>query len=121
MKALLDTHVVLWALNDDPRLSAAHRDLIGTSELYVSAATLWEISIKRALGKLVAPPDHETVLAEAGCRALAITWRHGTLSGTLPPHHADPFDRLLIAQSMIEALPLATTDARIREYGIEIV
>ncbi|MEM7057570.1 MAG: type II toxin-antitoxin system VapC family toxin [Pseudomonadota bacterium] len=122
MKVLLDTHVLLWALADDTRLSRVHRDLIGQgTELFVSAATVWEIAIKRAIGKLTAPADIAQTIANVGCRPLAITWRHAEEAGGLPPHHADPFDRLLVAQAMVEGMPLATEDRKIAAYSVEII
>lgn len=122
MKVLLDTHVLLWALADDARLSARHRDLISEeTEIFVSAATVWEIAIKRALGKLKAPANIAQTIAALGCHPLSITWRHAEEAGALPPHHADPFDRLLIAQSMIEDMPLATQDAKIAVYAVTTV
>ncbi len=117
MRLLLDTHIILWALSDDPRLSAQHRAaLTGDHTLLVSAVSIWEISIKRALGKLVAPDDIIEVIRDAGCVALAITWEHGDRAGRLPPHHADPFDRLLIAQSLCEGVPLVTADRVFKHY-----
>lgn len=122
MKVLLDTHVLLWALGDDPRLSADHRAIIsGPGALFVSAATVWEIAIKRALGKLTAPADLTRTIAQAGCQPLAITWRHAEAAGALPPLHADPFDRLLIAQAQVEGLALATADRAIAAYTVETV
>lgn len=123
MKVLLDTHVLLWALNDDARLSGHHRALLQREgvEIYVSSATIWEIAIKRALGKLEAPDDLTGVLTPAGCRPLPISWHHAEVAGGLPPHHADPFDRLLIAQAMTEGMVLATGDSMISLYGVDYV
>lgn len=123
MRVLLDTHIVLWALGDDPRLRSGHRDLFQSAEteLYVSAATIWEIAIKRALGKLEAPDGIEDLLLTGGCRPLPISWRHAGEAGALPPLHADPFDRLLIAQARVEQLVLATVDAHIVRYDVETV
>ncbi|MEM8628325.1 MAG: type II toxin-antitoxin system VapC family toxin [Pseudomonadota bacterium] len=123
MRVLLDTHVLLWALGNDPRLKAQHRDLLSSEahDVFVSAATLWEIAIKRALGKLTAPEDLQDVLLAAGCRPLPITWAHAEAAGALPPKHADPFDRLLVAQARVESLTLATADASIVAYDVETV
>lgn len=122
MKVLLDTHVLLWALADDARLSRSHREMIDQgAELFVSAATVWEIAIKRALGKLTAPADIAKTIAAVGCRPLPITWRHAEEAGNLPPHHADPFDRLLVAQAMVEGMPLATEDRKITAYAVETI
>jgi len=122
MKLLVDTHVVLWALNDDPRLSGPHRQLLNSdATLVVSAVTIWEISIKRASGKLKAPAAISEVIANAGCLPLAITWAHADLAGRLPMHHADPFDRLLIAQAKLEDMPIITADAAFKRYDVELV
>ncbi len=122
MKILLDTHVLLWALSDDARLSRTHRETIAQgAELFVSAATVWEIALKRALGKLQAPADIAQTIAAVGCRPLAITWRHAEEAGSLPPHHADPFDRLLVAQAMVEGMPLATENHQIAAYAVDMI
>lgn len=122
MKVLLDTHVLLWALGDDDKLNAAHRELLESgAQLHVSAVTIWEIEIKRALGKLDAPGDISKIARGAGCLPLAITWQHAETAGRLPPIHGDPFDRLLIAQAQIEAMPIASVDRRFSDYGIETV
>ena len=120
MKLLLDTHIILWALSDDPRLPSAHRAALETETLIVSAVSIWEISIKRSLGKLKAPGNIAEVIRGAGCLPLAITWAHGDLAGRLPAHHADPFDRLLIAQAQIEDLPLITADRAFKAYDVEL-
>lgn len=121
MRVLLDTHVLLWALLDDPRLSPAHKDAIGTAELYLSAASVWEIGIKRALGKLDVPEEILGIAADAGCRPLPISWAHAGAAAGLPPHHADPFDRMLIAQARCEGLRLASSDAWMRAYDVEVI
>lgn len=121
MKLLLDTHIILWALNDDPRFSAHHRTALdGEATLVVSAVSVWEISIKRALGKLSAPDTIVEVIRGAGCVPLAITWDHGDSAGRLPPHHADPFDRLLIAQAQAEAMPIVTADKIFQMYDVDL-
>lgn len=122
MKYLLDTHILLWALVDDPRLSAAHRAVLGgAGALYVSSASVWEVGIKRALGKLDVPEDVFDVAAAGGCRPLPITWPHAEAAARLPAHHADPFDRMLIGQAQVEGMVLVTADAQIRAYGIEML
>lgn len=123
MKVLFDTHVVLWALADDPRLKKGHCDLFSNAdvELYVSSVTIWEITIKRALGKLDAPDNIQEILLKGGCRPLPVSWRHAEAVGMLPALHSDPFDRLLIAQAQVEQLRLATTDVRISEYDVTVI
>jgi PIN domain nuclease of toxin-antitoxin system len=87
----------------------------------VSAASVWEIAIKRASGKLKAPDDLLEQVAVARFAALGITFEHATLAGELPPHHGDPFDRMLIAQAQIENLTLVTGDARIAAYDVPVL
>lgn len=122
MKLLLDTHAVVWWLAGDPRLSQPARDAIGRagSDAVVSAATIWEASIKRAAGKL-AGPDLLSAVAAAGLSFVRIDERHAKLAGELPLVHRDPFDRMLVAQAMIEGLVLVTIDPRIAKYGLPIV
>lgn len=118
---LLDTHVLLWAVLDDPRLSAPQRDAIDAGESYLSAASVWEIGIKRSLGKLDVPDEIFGIAADAGCRPLPISWAHAEAAASLPPHHADPFDRMLIAQARCEGLRLASSDARIAAYDVDLI
>jgi PIN domain nuclease of toxin-antitoxin system len=119
---LADTHILLWALADDARLPEQHREiLLSDAEVYFSAASVWEIAIKKALGKLRAPDQLASLLPDAGFSALDITAVHAETAGALPPLHADPFDRLLIAQAAMEKMVLLTVDAQIVRYGGEIV
>ncbi|MEM1340727.1 MAG: type II toxin-antitoxin system VapC family toxin [Pseudomonadota bacterium] len=121
MRLLLDTHILLWALLNDPRLSAKQVKAISEGELYVSAASIWEIGIKRALGKLNVPDDLFDVAEEAGCRQLPISWLHAETAAKLPQHHADPFDRMLIAQAGCEGLTLASADRQFAQYEVELI
>ncbi|WP_237154437.1 type II toxin-antitoxin system VapC family toxin [Oryzibacter oryziterrae] len=123
MRLLLDTHVAIWALVS-PRLLPAHiRNLIadGDNQIHVSAASVWEISIKHQLGKASAPPfsgeDAVGYFREAGYAFLPITALHAAAVEKLPPLHADPFDRLLLAQAHHEPMHLVTHDAAILQYG----
>lgn len=120
MRYLLDTHVLLWALADDPSLKPAQRSAIETGQLHVSAASVWEVGIKSALGKLDVPADLFDVAERAGCRALPITWTHAQAAAALPPHHADPFDRMLIAQARCEGLVLLSSDRALAAYDVEV-
>ena len=122
-RLLLDTHVLLWWLSDDPRLSATCRDLIGDAdnEIYVSAASTWEISIKRALGKLEAPLGLSSVIWNSGFAELPISLFHGEQAGGLPEHHKDPFDRMLIAQAQAEGLEIVSADEKFQAYGVRLV
>lgn len=124
MRALLDSHAFLWFLLDDRRLSDGARDCIGdaTNAILVSPATLWEIAIKIRLGKYALPEAYEPFIeaqfAANDFSLLPILPRHTALLTTLPFHHRDPFDRLIVAQSLAESLPLISTDATLDAYGI---
>jgi PIN domain nuclease of toxin-antitoxin system len=120
---LLDTHALLWSVGDTARLSATARKALsaGVVPAYVSAASIWEIAIKRASGKLKAPDDLLEQVAAAQFAELGITFEHATLAGELPPHHRDPFDRMLIAQAQRENLTLVTGDARIAAYDVPVL
>ena len=121
MRLLLDTHVLLWAVLNDPRLTKAQARAIGEGDLYLSAASVWEIGIKRALGKLDVPETLFDIAVDAGCRPLPISWTHAEAAASLPPHHADPFDRMLIAQARCEGLALASSDAKFAPYEVTLV
>ena len=121
MRVLLDTHILLWTVLDDPRLSAAQLEAIATGELYLSAASVWEIGIKRALGKLDVPEEIFSIAVDAGCRPLPISWTHAETAASLPPHHADPFDRMLIAQARCEGLKFISSDARMTAYDVDLI
>lgn len=123
MKLLLDTHVLLWWLNNDKPFSKDAVLLIQDSSnmVFVSAATAWEISIKKALGKLEAPDDLEDALQANGFLPLPISVSHALLAGQLPQHHDDPFDRLLVAQSILEDLILVTRDQKQMLYDVRTI
>jgi PIN domain nuclease of toxin-antitoxin system len=123
---LLDTHVLLWMASEPDRLSAAASDAIATaSAAWASHASLWELAIKAGLGKIALAPDAgawfaaQTALARLA--ELTISGAHLAAVEHLPPHHRDPFDRLLVAQAQIEGLALVTADARLLAYGVPIV
>jgi PIN domain nuclease of toxin-antitoxin system len=120
---LLDTHTVLWSLGDTDRLSPTVLDVLSAGALpaYVSAASVWEIEIKRASGKLKAPDGLMEQITTAGFGELGITSRHVILAGALPRHHRDPFDRMLVAQAQSEGLTLVTSDARIAAYDVPVL
>ncbi len=122
MRLLLDTHIVLWWFADSPRLAKRSRTLIArNAEVVVSAATAWEITLKKRLGKLQAPDDLEAALADSRFQELAISVRHAVVAGGLAGHHDDPFDRLLVAQAQLEGLTLVTSDERLQAYGIQVM
>ena len=120
MNLLLDTHVLLWALADDPSLAAPARRAITDPrrQVFVSAVSAWEITIKKALGKLRAPDDLADQLDRRRFTALDVTIEHALAVGELADHHADPFDRLLVAQARVEQVTLVTRDARITQYDV---
>ncbi|MEL7305647.1 MAG: type II toxin-antitoxin system VapC family toxin [Myxococcota bacterium] len=121
MRLLLDTHVLLWALLNDPRLTESQASAISNGELYVSAASVWEVEIKRALGKLDVPGELFDVATDSGCRPLPISWTHARAAATLPLHHHDPFDRMLVAQARCEGLHLASSDTKLTHYDVELI
>jgi len=120
---LLDTQVFLWWLSDDSRLGKVARNIIADPDktIYVSAASAWEIAIKKALGKLKAPAELAEILEEEGFLELPILFRHAEYLEKLPWHHKDPFDRILIAQALAENLILITADRKFELYGISLV
>jgi PIN domain nuclease of toxin-antitoxin system len=120
MRLLLDAHALLWWLAADDRLSDRTRDKIEDpdSEVYASVATIWEIEIKRAAGRLQSPADLVETLESAGMAVLRIDARHAVAAARLPRHHGDPFDRMLIAQAQLERLTLVTRDERLGIYDV---
>jgi len=124
MKLLLDSHAFLWWLAEDRRLSAGARQAVAdpASTVHVSAATVWELSIKASLGKLdLDGADLVEEIEGNDFVELPMTARHSLAAAALPRHHEDPFDRMLIAQARIEGLTIVTRDPAFRAYGIEIV
>lgn len=123
MTLLLDTQTLLWWLADDRRLTKPARDAIAdpATIVYVSAVTAWEIAIKRALGKLSAPDDLPDQMRAGGLTELRISIDDGLLAGALPLHHADPFDRMLVAQAQLRGLTIVTRDEALRLYGVSVL
>ena len=122
MRLLLDTNPFLWWVGDDPRLGAASRALIADpdNDVFVSAATAWEIAIKHSKGKL--PYVDTSAMVESNdFEPLPIELEHGIGAGELPPHHRDPFDRVLIAQAQRASLVVVTEDAAFASYDVDIV
>lgn len=119
MSYLLDTCVLLWAMNGDMDKIGAMGPILedATTPIHVSVVSAWEISIKKSLGKLSAPDDILDLIGEAGFFWLPVTLDHIRALETLPHHHNDPFDRLLIAQARSEKMKILTTDKRILQYG----
>ena len=123
MRLLLDTHILLWWLSDDPLLPAPARGAISSpdNEVMVSAAAIWEIAIKKAVGRLDAPDDLLEVLTASDFETLEITASHALLAGGLAPHHSDPFDRMMIAQARAENLTLVSVDEHFPQYDVELL
>ena len=123
MILLLDTHVVLWWLDNPLILSAEAKNAIAepSNDVLVSAVSAWEIAIKRALGKLTAPTDFEAAILACGFRPLSISITHAKVTENLPNHHRDPFDRMLIAQAMTEGATLVTRDDQISKYKVSVI
>ena len=123
MRLLLDTHVLIWAVSDPDRLDAAVREAVTApgNVVLVSSASVWEIAIKRALGRIDFPVDELPGLFDRmGVEALPISIDHAIVAGSLPRHHNDPFDRMLIAQAQVDNVVLVTDDADIRRYDVPI-
>ncbi len=119
MTLLLDTHVVLWWLTDEPVLADEFKERLDhDADVYISAATIWEITVKQALGKLTGPPDLPERVRDSGFRPLPIEHRHAIEAGRLPPIHRDPFDRMLVAQARCEGLTLMTRDSNCLRYDV---
>jgi PIN domain nuclease of toxin-antitoxin system len=119
-RVLVDTHAFLWWLANDSALGDFSKDLLREprNEVYVSAASIWEISIKSRLGKLKAPSEIDSIVEDEGFIGLPISLYHGRSAGQLPLIHRDPFDRMLVAQAQSEGLVILTADPIFPEYGI---
>lgn len=122
MRLLLDTHAALWLLADDERLSKRAYELLEDSrnEAILSAVVVWEVAIKRSLGKLAAPDGFADLLLEAGAASLPVAIDHARAVRTLPWHHRDPFDRLLVAQAQHERVGIISADEQLAEYGVRV-
>lgn len=123
MKLLLDTHGALWFLSGDERLSnnAVRHLSDGANRVLLSPAVVWEIAIKRSLGKLAVPEEYLSLLLDAGVQPLALSVEHAAAVERLPPHHRDPFDRMLVAQAAIEGAALVSRDEALRPYDVTLI
>jgi PIN domain nuclease of toxin-antitoxin system len=123
VRVIPDTHVVLWYLTDSSRLASAATSLLEapTTDVLLSSVVVWEIAIKRALGRLDAPERYRQAFLGAGAQPLAIEHDHAEIAGDLPPHHRDPFDRMLVAQAKFEDAVIVTADAAFAAYDVRTV
>ncbi len=123
MKLLLDTHAVIWFTEDAPQLSTSAAAAIEDpgNDILLSAVVAWEIAIKRGLGKLLVANNYVDVMLAAGSRELPVVIAHAQQVESLPPHHSDPFDRLLVAQAMAESAAIVTNDQRIGRYDVSVL
>jgi PIN domain nuclease of toxin-antitoxin system len=126
LNLLLDTHVALWAITDSPRLPKKAREMIESprSSVWISAATVWEIAIKHGLGRGDMPVSSKDALQyfrDSGYRLLAIEPEHAAAVEDLPAHHGDPFDRILVAQALVEPMRLITHDPMVVRYSDTII
>ncbi len=122
MRLLLDTHVVLWQLSGERELSVTAQEAIAAADdLLFSVVSFAEVGIKASVGKLDVPDDLQARIADSGVRILRLSPAHGLAVSDLPVHHRDPFDRLIIAQAMIDRLIVVTADKRFHPYGIELL
>jgi PIN domain nuclease of toxin-antitoxin system len=123
LRLLVDSHVLLWHVQDDPRLKPKPTAAIEApdAEVLVSVASLWELAIKSALGKLAVPDDLPERVEGMGFELLTVSAAHAWAVRELPPNHGDPFDRLLVAQAQVERLPIVSADPAFSNYGVEVV
>lgn len=122
MSLLLDTHVALWAITGDATLGEDLLDrLRHDPDIFLSPVSLWEITTKQSAGKLAGPPDLAERVRDMGFHELPVTYAHGIAAGRLPLHHRDPFDRMLVAQAVTERLTLASRDASVALYDVDIL
>ncbi len=121
-RLLLDTHVFLWWRGQPARLSTEVQGRIAEADVvFISAASAWEAGIKVAVGRLELPEPIEVGVQNSGFEKLLITFSHAERAAALPPHHGDPFDRMLVAQALVEGLTLVTHDRVLESYGAEIL
>ena len=118
---LIDSHVLLWAINDDPKLPAAYREILSERNwCFVSIAAIWEMSIKEGLGKLDVPPNLLEIIKGSGLKLLDISPVHAREVRNLPAHHRDSFDRMIITQALVDRFEVMTTDPIFAKYGLRI-
>lgn len=122
MKLLIDTHAALWLLGEDTRLSPRADQMLTdpANEVLLSAAVVWEVAIKQSLGKLDAPDGFSSILIDGGATPLPVSIEHARAVASLPWHHRDPFDRLLVAQANFEDAVVVSSDERLRAYDVQV-
>jgi PIN domain nuclease of toxin-antitoxin system len=122
MSLLLDTHIALWAITGNATLDEQFLDrLRHDPDIFLSPVSLWEITIKQATGKLAGPADLAERVRDMGFHELPVMYAHAIAAGRLPPHHRDPFDRMLVAQAAVEGLTLVSRDESIAQYDVDIL
>lgn len=122
MRLLLDTHIALWGITGDAILGEDFLDrLRHDPDIFLSPVSLWEITIKQATGKLAGPANLAELVRDMGFAELPVTHAHAIAAGRLPPHHRDPFDRMLVAQAVTEGLTLVSRDESIALYDVDIL
>jgi PIN domain nuclease of toxin-antitoxin system len=122
VRLLLDTHVVLWWLTDDPTLSDDIKTRLDHDpDVYISSATVWEVAIKQSAGQLTQPADLPERIRDSGFAELPISSKHAIVAGRLPLIHRDPFDRMLVAQAQCEGLTLVTRDNQCQKYEVAVL
>ena len=119
---LLDTHILIWAMNDSPELSTTHRAILEQDvALFVSVASIWEVAIKARRRKLMHPAKFVELIDAGGVAILPIRPEHAFAVTSLPPIHGDPFDRMLVAQALIEGLTLMSADRHVKSYNVATI
>jgi PIN domain nuclease of toxin-antitoxin system len=122
MNLLLDSHAFIWWIDDDARLGTKARLAIETAEkVFVSVVSVWELGIKQAAGKLEINVDLAEAASQSGFEILACQLAHAQLAPTLPPHHKDPFDRMLLAQAAVEGLRIMSQDGAFTSYNVDLI
>jgi PIN domain nuclease of toxin-antitoxin system len=121
LRLLADTHVLLWVIQGALSAEGSEWIVRDAKEVFASAASIWEIEIKRARGRLDVPPNFVELVEQSGFEPLSIHYGHAVEAGRLPLHHRDPFDRMLVAQARIEGLTLATADSALADYDVPLL
>lgn len=122
MRYLLDTHTLLWWIDGQPLSDEANEALEDlANDVLVSVVSRWEIAIKESKGRIQSPPDLSQLIADSGFDVLPVRWAHARRIADLPPHHGDPFDRMLVAQAVEEGCAILSRDRALASYGVNVV